>query len=103
MPCVVISNDALMGLSQSGAPQPDVLVVDLRDERQLPPAVAQLKRQHPTTGVLLVVSQLDPALMLEAMRAGVNECVTHPIALSELQGAVKRLVKNLVPTTRGEV
>ena len=103
MPCVVISSDALIGLAQSGAPQPDVLVVDLRDERQLPPAVAQLKRQHPTTGVLLAVSQLDPALMLEAMRAGVNECVTHPIALPELQSAVKRLVKNLVPTTRGEV
>ena len=53
--------------------------------------LAQLKRQRPATGVLLVVSQLEPALMLEAMRAGVNECVVDPVAVPELQAAVKRL------------
>ena len=42
----------------------------------MPTALAQLKRHHPTTGVLLVAAKLDPALMLEAMRAGVNEFVT---------------------------
>jgi pilus assembly protein CpaE len=53
--------------------------------------------------VLLVASKLDPALMLEAMRAGVNEFVTAPITVTELQAAIKRLVGNLATTVRGEV
>ncbi len=103
MPVVVVSADALGMLAQANATQPDVLVVDVRDDAELPPAITSLKRQHPTTGVVLIVSKLDPALMLDAMRAGVNECVTHPVSVPELQAAVKRLVKNLVPVTRGQV
>lgn len=103
MHCEAVSRDALSSLAQPGAPQPDVLALDLRDEQEFPPALALLKRQHPTTGVLLIVSRLDPSVMLEAMRAGVNECVTHPVAVPELQAAVARLVKNLSPTTHGEV
>ena len=103
MTCTSLSPDALSSLAQAGARQPDVLVVDLRDQPQLPPAIALLKRQHPATGVLLVASQLDPALMLEAMRAGVNEFVTHPVSAPELQAAVKRLVGNLAPSARGDI
>ena len=103
LPCVTIPSDALSGLAQAGAPQPAVLVVDLRDQPQLPQALPLLKRQHPTTGILLVASQFDPALMLEAMRAGVNEFVTHPVAVPELQLAIKRLLGNLAPSVRGDV
>jgi len=103
MTCTSLSPDALSSLAQAGARQPDVLVVDLRDQPQLPPAIALLKRQHPATGVLLVASQLDPALMLEAMRAGVNEFVTHPVSAPDLQAAVKRLVGNLAPSARGDI
>jgi pilus assembly protein CpaE len=101
--CVPVSRDVLSSLAQPGAQQPEVLVLDLRDQPQFPPALALLKRQHPTTGVLLVVSQLDSALMLEAMRAGVNECVIHPVAIAELQAAVQRIVKNLAPAARGDI
>jgi pilus assembly protein CpaE len=103
MPCVLLSADALANLAQGGAKQPALLVVDLREQSEIPPALALLKRQHPTTGVLLVASQLDPALMLEAMRAGVNEFVTHPVSPTELHAAIKRLIGNLVPAARGEV
>ena len=41
--------------------------------------------------------------MLEAMRAGVNECVAHPVGVPELRAAIKRLVKNLAATQSGEV
>ena len=68
----------------AGAAQPDVLVLDVRGQTQLPSALAVLKRQHPATSVILVASQLDPALMLEAMRAGVNECVAEPLQPSRL-------------------
>lgn len=103
VPCVVISRDALNGLAAAGAKQPAVLVVDLREDGQIPSALPVLKRQHPATGVLLVASQLDPALLLEAMRAGVNEFVTAPITVSELQAAIKRLMGNLATSTRGEI
>jgi len=103
MPVVVVPSEALAMLAQANATQPDVLAVDVRDDAQLPPALTSLKRQHPTTGVVLIVSKLDPALMLDAMRAGVNECVTHPVSVVELQAAVKRLAKSLVPATRGQV
>jgi pilus assembly protein CpaE len=101
--CTALSVEALSALSQRGAPQPHLLVLDLRSRQQFPPALALLKRQHPTTGVLLVVSQLEPAVMLEAMRAGVNECVTDPISVPELQAAIKRLSGQLAAPARGEV
>lgn len=103
VPCVVVSRDALNGLAAAGAKQPAVLVIDLREDGQIPSALPVLKRQHPATGVLLVASQLDPALLLEAMRAGVNEFVTAPITVTELQAAIKRLMGNLATTTRGEI
>jgi DNA-binding NarL/FixJ family response regulator len=40
--------------------------------RRFPPAVALLKDEHPSTGVVIVAKSHDPALMLEAMRAGVT-------------------------------
>jgi pilus assembly protein CpaE len=94
---------ALATLAAPGAPQPQVLVVDLRERGEFPPALAQLKRQHPTTAVLLVVSQLDPMLMLEAMRAGVNECVTYPVEVDELRSALQRLTASVAVTSRGEM
>jgi pilus assembly protein CpaE len=101
--CVADGFDALATLARPSAPQPEVLVLDLREQPQFPQALTVLKQQHPATAVLLVVAQLDPALMLEAMRAGVNECVVSPINLPELQAVLKRLLKNSVPTTSGDV
>jgi len=102
MPCSVVAREAVSALAQPGATQPVVLIVDLRGQAGIPPAVAILKRNHPTTGVLLVATTLDPALMLEAMRAGVNECVAEPLSVSELQLAIKRLVGNLATAAQGD-
>jgi CheY-like chemotaxis protein len=103
LPFEVVGPDALAALTQSGAAQPDVLTVDLRGHSAFPEALALLKRRHPATPVLLILTQLEPALMLEAMRAGVNECVIEPLALPELQAALKRLLKNQVTTQTGDV
>ena len=91
IPFSAIPPEALSNLAQPGAVQPQVLIVDLRQRSHFPPALALLKRQHPTTGVVLVIAQLDPALMLEAMRAGVNECVAEPLSVSELQAAMREM------------
>ena len=69
----------LTTLAQPGAKQPDVLVLDVRGHAHLPAALPILKRQHPATGVLIVADRLDPALLLEAMRAGVTEVVAAPL------------------------
>jgi len=103
LPFSAIPPEALSNLAQPSAVQPQVLIVDLRQRPHFPPALALLKRQHPTTGVILVIAALDPALMLEAMRAGVNECVAEPLSITELQAAVKRLVGSMTMRERGEV
>lgn len=103
LPSEALGPDALGALAQPGATQPDVLTVDLRGHSAFPDALTLLKRRHPATAVLLVLSKLDPALMLEAMRAGVNECVLDPVTLPDLQAALKRLVKSQTTATAGEV
>jgi pilus assembly protein CpaE len=103
VPCVVLSPEALTELAHPGVKQPAVLIIDLRNEPRIPATLSLLKRQHPSTGVLIVAAKLDPELMLEAMRAGVNEFVTAPVTVPELQAAIKRLVGSFAPATRGEV
>jgi pilus assembly protein CpaE len=103
LPCVVVSRDALPELAHPTAKQPPVLVVDLRDQSQIPAALTVLKRNHPTTGVLLVANQLDPSMLLDAMRAGVNEFVTAPLTVSDLLSAIKRLMGSMVASTRGDI
>src|SRR5262245_30236171 len=92
LPCVSAPREALAGLAHANAAQPTVLVVDLREQPDFPPELTLVKRQHPATSVLLVVPALDPAVMLEAMRAGVNEIIAHPVSDAELNTAIKRLV-----------
>jgi pilus assembly protein CpaE len=81
----------LASLAQPAAKQPDVLVLDVRDQNHLPTALPILKRQHPQTGVVIVTSRMEPALLLEAMRAGVTEVVSN-ITEDELRSAIGRLM-----------
>jgi pilus assembly protein CpaE len=103
LPLVSAPRDSIASLAHAGAAQPAVLVVDLREQPEFPPELVLLKRQHPATGVLLVVPSLDPALMLEAMRAGVTEIVPHPVSQADLHGAIKRLIGSQASMVRGEV
>lgn len=99
----VLSMEDLSSLVSPSARQPDVVLLDLRGGRALPASIAALRRNHPGTGVLIVASSLDPALMLEAMRAGVTECVPEPFSNSDLESAVARLVGTRQPATGGQV
>ena len=82
----------LADLVNATAQQPDVVVLDLRDRAPMPAVVAPLTRQHPLTGVLIIASDLDPTLMLEAMRAGVNEFLSEPVTPKDLRAALDRVV-----------
>src|SRR5262245_14277286 len=93
----------LANLAQPGAVQPSLVVLDVRERPMLPPTVASLRRQHPDTGVIIVAAALEPALMLEAMRAGVTEFLTAPVTAPDLQAAVTRVTATASSSAGGEV
>lgn len=92
----------LAALADPAAPQPDVLLIDLRDESSLPLALTSIKRQHPTTGMVLIASGLDTSLLMAAMRAGVSEVVTE-LTPTELAAAIERVVSMRATQSTGDV
>jgi pilus assembly protein CpaE len=106
-PQVVISSaplSELLRLAQPGAKLPHVLVLDVRQQTELPPALPLVRKEHPGTNVVIVASKLDPNLMLEAMRAGVTEWVVDPVRRDDLVSAVERASgKASAPVVSGEV
>ena len=83
---------------QSSVKYPDLLVLDTRDQPGIPAALAVLRRAHPHVGVIVVAPTLDPAMMLDAMRAGVSEFLTEPLNPEDLRQAVQR-IQSLNDTT----
>jgi pilus assembly protein CpaE len=80
---------------------PDVLVIDMRGETAVPSIVGTLKRRHPQMGIILVGMTLEPALMLEAMRAGITELVPEPVDQEGLRTAIDRVVGDQAHTSGG--
>jgi pilus assembly protein CpaE len=80
--------------------QSDVLLIDVRRHSRVPSELALIKKQHPATNVMLLASSLDPALMLEGMRAGVSECLAEPFVQTEFNAAMTRLIgqRTVAPT-----
>jgi pilus assembly protein CpaE len=63
-----------------------------------------LKRHYPRIGVIIVAASLEPALMLEAMRAGVTEFLAEPLVADDLRAAVERTVGyQIAPAAAGRV
>jgi pilus assembly protein CpaE len=69
---------------------PRSVIVDIRGS-VLPASLSAYCKQHPTSRVAIVMKSLDPTLMLEAMRAGVTECIAEPITGHVLEEALDRL------------
>jgi pilus assembly protein CpaE len=86
-----------------GTASPAALVVDVRGERQLPAGLAMFRKQNPGAGIVLVASHLDPHMMLEAMRAGVTECLQDPVTPQALDQAVRRVLVDAMPEPLGRV
>src|SRR5262245_3546264 len=93
----------LKALAAGRARPPEVVVVDLRDRTTMPAELAEIKRQHPSTGILVVLPRLEGALILEAMRAGATECVAEPITREELGSALARIAALRPAPRRGDV
>lgn len=93
----------LSTLVDAKAAQPDVLLVDVRRAPGVPPQLTTLKRQHPATNVILLAATLDPALMLEGMRAGVNECIAEPLRQADVDAALSHLLGQNIKGVAGPV
>jgi len=89
--------------AQHASPAADIVMLDLRDQPRLPASLEVFHRQHPSVPVLLLLSSLDPALMLEAMRAGVRECLQYPVSEEELNAALARIAASRDAGPAGEV
>jgi pilus assembly protein CpaE len=98
-----IEMNDLKALAEPTAQQPDVIVVDARDRSAMPAELAVIKRQHPATGILVVLPRLDGALVLDAMRSGASECVAEPITQEELTAALARIAAQRPSRRRGDV
>jgi pilus assembly protein CpaE len=83
--------------SLDGAPA--ALLLDVRGLPQLPAALTLFRREYASTPVVLITSSLDGQLMLEAMRAGVSECVPEPLTSQALDAALRRVIKDAGATT----
>ena len=86
------SGPELLTLSDSLHDEPDIVLVDVRGAARLPSAVATARVRHPRAAIVLLTTTLDPMVMLEAMRAGVNECVTEPVTPASLGEALTRVL-----------
>jgi pilus assembly protein CpaE len=52
--------------------------------------------------VVIVTAALDPALLLDAMRAGVNEVVTEPLSQENLTAAIARVARQRAGAEAGQ-
>ncbi len=98
-----IEIDDLNALAEPTVRQPDVIVVDARGLSTIPAELAVIKRQHPATGILVALPRLESTLILDAMRAGANECVGDPITREELNAALARIAAQRPARPRGDV
>jgi pilus assembly protein CpaE len=98
-----LSLEDLPDLIAQPALQSNVVVLDLRGRSAVPPAIVQLTRKHQSVGIVAVASSLDPALMLEAMRAGATEFVAEPVSESDLRTAVDRVAAKRPSAEPGQI
>ena len=82
---------------------PSVVVMDLRGSEQLPADLVTLRRNHPDVRVVIIISTLEPQLMLEAMRVGCNECLTEPLSALSIEQAVRKLLAEVAPKSSSDV
>ena len=67
------------------------VMLDLRGQSKIPSSLETFCRQHHEVPVLLLVSSLEPAMILEGMRAGVKEVLQYPFTVEELDAALARI------------
>ncbi len=92
------AGDGAAAISLAGSLRPDVVLMDVRmPEMDGLEATRAIKRECPTTGVLMVTSHEDPEYMLGAVRAGAAGYVLKEATRQELLGTVRRVLDGEFP------
>ena len=100
-PVSTMSAAEVRKLSEPSGPLSLIVLADVRDRPELLADLGVIRRMRPGMAIA-IIARLDPQLMLEAMRAGITECVTEPLDILQLDAAIKRLTLVSHPT-KGEV
>jgi pilus assembly protein CpaE len=70
--------------------QPDVVLVDGRDESHALAAIERVRASAPAVSIFMVAGAATPELILQSMRAGANEFLTWPPADTAFHEAIAR-------------
>ncbi len=97
----IVPASALHRFAQAASDVPATLLVDVREQRGAIADLRTIRQVHPAAGIV-IIAPLDPSLMLEAMRAGITECVPPPIEAAQLDAALTR-VTIAASTVTGEL
>ena len=72
--------------------KPDVVVVSLdADQAKALQLIGQVAAEHPSLPMLAISGRGDGQSILQALRAGAKEFLTHPVVLEDLLKALQRL------------
>jgi pilus assembly protein CpaE len=103
MRSIVLTTDQLT-TARGPAIAPDAVLVDVRNDRGLLAVVPMVKRRYPATAVAIVAATLESELMLEALRAGVNEVIPEPLTEAGLETSIGRIVvPSAAPSAQGRL
>jgi pilus assembly protein CpaE len=70
---------------------PDVVIVDIRASHSAAmPAIEQLRARWPNTGIFAIAAAVDADLVIQSMRAGVNEFFAWPPPAETFDEALRR-------------
>jgi len=100
---LALQADALASSRGTLATTPDVVLFDVRTDSNLLGMIGAIKRRHPTMGIAIVVPSLQPEMMLEAMRAGVTECIPEPLTQDAVESAISRVMVQRAAPKDGRV
>ena len=69
---------------------PDVIVIDVR-KNGLPAELPVVRRTFPGAGIITIATKLESSVVLDAMRAGVNEFLAEPVTANDMRQALERV------------
>lgn len=107
LPLALSTSATLHDLAQALEQSPEALVlVDVEpDPLSAFAELSNLVRRHPRARFVILLRELKPDLLLEAMQLGIRHCVTRAGLPSELGAALRRLLADsaVVPASAGKI
>jgi pilus assembly protein CpaE len=85
------SSDPQRFIAQTQASPPDVVLVDIRGEKQIPLWLEQLIQRLPQTQILVCSENREADFIIQAMQKGIRELLPLPLSKTDLEAALNRV------------